>query len=241
MVETDKKGGDVMTHSQRPAAAPASRLPVFAFAVALAGLGVGLAALIAPFGPNPEKIVALEKKQSAVSQVALALAANQLHAAVLSGAPYNNEMALVKVLGGTDSSLAAPLAALAAGEKTGIPSIRRIVNDFEQIAARVLIDESTGADASWWGQTVGRISALSNALMMEAKVNPFNSQVAPIIKDMQTAIAAGQFNEAMEMTSALPDAARGNFAPWSDLVKLRTDAIIAAGQVASQASRSVKR
>lgn len=228
-----------MTSSDTVTPYRSSKVAIIAFALSCIALGAGLSALFLPYGRNPQTIAALEKQQADVTRVALALAANQLHAVVLSGAPYAHEMELVTILGRNDPSIMQPLAALAAGQKSGIPSIRRIVSDFEQIAARVLIDESTQSDSGWWGQALGRISALSNALMMEAKLNPFNSQVAPTIKDMQIAIAAGDFAQSVQLIALLPEPAQASFAPWKDLVKLRTDAMIAVEKVAQRAANVV--
>jgi hypothetical protein len=228
MVEIPDAAGPIVT-------AP-SRVGWIALGIGLVALGVGMAALAVSSGPNATRIETLTAQQADANRVALALAANHLRASALSGSPFANELELVRILGRADPEMAAHLAPLELTQKTGVPSIRRLVADFEHIAAQVLIEESTSPDAGWLGQTFGRISAITVALMMEARLNPLKSQVGPAIKKMQVAITEGNFSDALTEIADMPDQSRAAFAPWRDLVQSRSEAIAALNRVTARAA-----
>ncbi len=211
----------------------------WAMAAAIFAAGVGVAALALPYGPNPEKLLRLEAQQAKIGHAALSLSAGQLRAAVLSGSAFGNELALVRLLGGGDAGVSAAVAVLGPLQSEGVITSRRALTDFEQIAAGALIAESTAPDSSWFGQTIGRLSAVTVALMMEAQVNPLNSEIGPIIKSMQTAIVAGDLRAAVGLAGTLPEQARTAFAPWAEAVGKRLAAVAAAEDIFARSTSAV--
>src|SRR3954468_21067506 len=91
----------------------------------------------------------VQRRQSEAARIALSLSVNQLHAVALRSVPFNAEFVLVKTVAGADAAMALDLAVIEPLQHEGLPTIRRIVSDFEQAAAAVLIAEQTGPGANW--------------------------------------------------------------------------------------------
>lgn len=214
---------------------------VFAAAAAV----LSLAAFARSGGPNEAEIlrianaaperVALQAEQARLARVALYLAVNQLNTVVSSGAPFVTEHALATSLSGGRKEVAGDLATLAPLSKDGVPTIRALVHEFEQRAADALVSERTPADAGWFGQTYGRLSAVTVALLMEARVNPLGSASAPVIRDMQQSLSRGDVAAALALAETLPAEARATFAPWMDLARKRLDAVASAKRLVAHA------
>ena len=186
----------------------------------LAVLGA-LALLVVGTGEMKE----VQRQQNEAARVALSLAVNQLHAVAVRNAPFAAELAVVRAVAGSDPVIAGDVTVLEPLQHDGLPPLKRIVGDFEQAAASVLIAERAGPQPGWLGQMVGRVSAITVALGMELGWNPLGSEVAPIISAAADALRNGDLSGAVRRIDALPNEALVTFEPWRDLVRRRVDAI----------------
>jgi hypothetical protein len=178
----------------------------------------------------------VQRQQSEAARIALSLAINQLHAVALRNVPFNAELGLVRTVAGADPAMARDLAVLEPLQHDGLPPIKRIVADFEQAAAAVLIAERTGPQPGWLGQMTGRVSAVTVALGMELNWNPLGSAVAPVIKAGADALRAGDLAGAVRRIDRLPASDRAAFEPWLGLVQSRVDAMAAIDRLVLRAT-----
>lgn len=205
--------------------------------VALVAAAMALAALLRSGGPDEARIrqiaaetlnqAALQKDQERLARIALFTSAIQLNSGVMSGAPFAAEHMLAASLARGQPAIAADLAILSPVAKEGVPGIRALVHAFEQAAAETLVRERTPQDAGWFGQTYGRLTAVTVAILMEARVNPLGSPTAPLIGDMQQALSRGDVAGALAVSQNLPAEARPHFAPWTQQAQRRLDALAA--------------
>lgn len=207
-----------------------------ALSAALGAAVIALIAAVAVILTSAGEMREVQRRQSEAARIALSLAVNQLHAVALRNVPFSAELGLVRAISGPDAETARDLAILEPLQHEGLPGMKRIVGDFEQIAADVLISERTGPQPGWLNQIVGRMSAVTVALAMEMDWNPLSSAAAPPIRAMATALRGGDLAKALRGIAALPPSARGEFEPWRDLVQRRLDASAAIERLMARAN-----
>lgn len=203
---------------------------------ALCAAVIVLIAAVAVMLTTASEMREVQRRQSEAARVALSLAVNQLHAVALRNVPFSAELGLVRAISGPDAETARDLAILEPLQHEGLPGMKRIVGDFERIAADVLISERTGPQPGWLNQVVGRMSAVTVALAMEIDWNPLSSATAPPIRAMATALRGGDLAKALREIAALPPSARNEFEPWRDLVQRRIDASAAIERLMARTS-----
>jgi hypothetical protein len=185
---------------------------------------------------NTSDMKEVQRRQSEASRIALSLSVNQLQAVAMRNQPYSAEFKLVRTVAGADATMARDLAAIEPLQHEGLPPPKRIVSDFEQAAAAVLIAERTGPRPGWFGEIVGRISAVTVALGMEMNWNPLGSAAAPAIRGAADALRGGDLAGAVRRVDALPGSARTTFEPWTDLVQRRLEAVAAIERLVQRAA-----
>ena len=211
------------------------RWHAIAFAAALTVAGAVLAAVTVVITSTSE-MKEVQRQQSEAAKIALSLSVNQLHAVVMRNAPFSAELALVRTVAGSDPAMTSDLALIEPMQQEGLPAFKRIVTDFEQAAAAVLIAERTGPQSGWFAQIVGRLSAITVALGMELGWNPLGSATAPVIRAATDALRDGDLTAAARRIDMLPEPARAIFAPWRELVQRRLDAIAAIERLVQRTS-----
>lgn len=204
--------------------------------VALARSGAPDEARIRQIAAETLNQAVMQKEQERLARIALFTAAIQLNSGVMSGAPFAAEHALAGSLARGQPAVAADLAILAPIATVGVPGVRALVHAFEQAAADTLVRERTPQDAGWLGQTYGRLTAVTVAILMEARVNPLGSPTAPLIGDMQQALARGDVGAALTVSEKLPAEARPLFAPWAEQAQRRLDALAASKRLVEKAA-----
>jgi hypothetical protein len=222
------------TTAAGPIASQTRRHSIVLAAALIVALAVLVAAAFVVTSTSGMKEV--QRQQSEAAKIALSLSVNQLHAVALRNVPFSAELALVRTVAGADSATARDLAIIEPMQHEGLPAPKRIVTDFEQAAATVLIAERTGPQPGWFAQVVGRVSAITVALGMELNWNPLGSAAAPVIKAAADALRIGDLAEAARRVDMLPDPAQTIFAPWRSLVQRRIDAIAAIERLVQRAT-----
>jgi len=197
-------------------------------------LGVLMAALLVIMSTSEMREV--QRRQSETARIALSLSVNQLHSVAMRNLPYSAEFRLVQTIAGPDVAMARDLAAIEPLQHEGLPSPKRIVSDFEQAAAIVLIAERTGPRPGWFDEIFGRVSAVTVALGMEMNWNPLGSAAAPAIRAAANALRDGDLAGAIRRIDPLPVSARNTFEPWIYLVQRRIDAVAAIDRLVLRAA-----
>lgn len=231
-----------------PAAARTSPASWLALATAAAALVVSLSSVNFKAGvPNglagqsiarlETEAKALSMRQQRVAATASLTAARSLQVAILQGGSFATELAVMKALGGPPETIGA----LAVLEKqvAGVPTIGRLLSDFEQAAALALLAENTPADAGWMGQTLARVSAITVAVGMELNVNPLNSGVAPVILAGDGFIRQEALPQALRTLDDMTPEQRQLFTGWANATKARLAALAATSVIVDQALRGV--
>src|SRR4051794_3430016 len=197
-------------------------------------LGVLMAASLVIMSTSELREV--QRRQSETARIALSLSVNQLHSVAMRNLPYSAEFRLVQTIAGPDVAMARDLAAIEPLQHEGLPSPKRIVSDFEQAAATVLIAERTGPRPGWFDEIFGRISAVTVALGMEMNWNPLGSAAAPVIRAAAIALRDGDLAGAVRRIDTLPASARSIFEPWNYMVQRRIDSVAAIDRLVLRAT-----
>lgn len=155
----------------------------------------------------------------------LTIAAQALHTAIESGAPYQAELAAVTALGAQHDATA-PLAPFAA---SGVPSAAALADELERLVPvlRRATETSSGANT-----ILGRLEANASHLIRITPVDaPAGNAPSAVVARIEADASHADIAAALNDIAALPDNAKPLVAAWVDKAKAR--------QAALQASRHI--
>jgi hypothetical protein len=157
----------------------------------------------------------------------LALSAAVLRDAVFAGAPFADELAAVKQLGGGDPSLAA-LAPFAA---TGVPSPATLAHELHAvIPAMMKISGASAPDAGF----LERLQANAGKLVRISPVSaPVGAGPSAVLARIEIDAANDNIAAALADLGRLPAPVRAPANAWIEKAKARQAAIAAARQIAA--------
>ena len=163
----------------------------------------------------------------------LALSAAVLRDAVIVGAPYADELAVVKLLGGDDKILAA-LAPFAAA---GVPDRKVLARELNaQIPGMLKLSDAEAPV----GGFLEKLEANASRLV---KVRPLNApqgdDVSAVLARVEIDAANADIDGALADLAKLPDKARMPAEAWIKKAKARQAAVESARQFAANAARAV--
>jgi hypothetical protein len=225
-----------------------------AAAKAVAALQSSLTAA-ASSGPSSAELDALEKRIAALESAVrsaraeigtvagksssndhdarLALSASVLRDAVLAGAPFADELAAVKQLGGGDTSLAA-LAPFAA---TGVPSPATLAHELHALIPGMLKISGTGAPNAGF---LERLQANAGKLVRISPMNaPAGNDPSAVLGRIEIDAADNDVAAALADLGQLPDAVRAPANAWIEKAKARQAAVGAARQIAADTAHNL--
>jgi hypothetical protein len=157
------------------------------------------------------------------------VAAEALRASVERGAPYQNELALVKSLG-ADANATASLDQFAA---SGVPSAAALAHELQTLLPALL--QAAGA-ASNEGSFMGRIEANAQNLVRITPIDaPQGEEPAAGIARLNADAARADIDAALADIAKLPDSAKSLAADWVRKAEARKAAIVASRRIAAGA------
>jgi hypothetical protein len=163
----------------------------------------------------------------------LALNAGVLHDAVLAGAPFADELATVKQLGGDDKTLA-PLASFAA---TGVPAAPTLAQELRALLPAMLKISEAQAPA---GGFLDRLEANAGRLVRIRPVNaPPGDDASAVLARLEIDAAEADIPAALTALGKLPDATRAPALAWIAKAQARQAALAAARQYAADTARAL--
>jgi len=173
--------------------------------------------------------VASQIEQSSHVQ-AVAIVAESLAQRVERGAPFPAEFAALETLGVGQTELA-PLRAFAA---TGVPTPRKLADQFSALASQVAIIEEAAEDANLLNRLTREASHLVRVRRV-GDVDPNDADAPALVARIENALARLDIDEALGIWTQLPDAAKAKSASWGESAKARLDAVNAARSLEANA------
>jgi hypothetical protein len=163
----------------------------------------------------------------------LALSAAVLRDAVLAGAPFADELAAVKQLGGDDKTLS-PLAPFAA---TGLPAAQALAQELGALLPAMLKISDAQAAA---GGFLDRLEANAGRLVRIRPVNaPPGDDASAVLARLESDAAKADIPAALTALGKLPDATRAPAPAWIAKAQARQAALAAARQYAADTARAL--
>jgi hypothetical protein len=163
----------------------------------------------------------------------LALSAAVLRDAVLAGAPFADELAAVKQLGGDDKTLS-PLAPFAA---TGLPAAQALAQELGALLPAMLKISDAQAAA---GGFLDRLEANAGRLVRIRPVNaPPGDDASAVLARLESDAAKADIPAALTALGKLPDATRAPAPAWIAKAQARQAALAAARQYAVDTARAL--
>jgi hypothetical protein len=167
------------------------------------------------------------------SAARLALSAGVLRSAVIVGAPYADELAAVKQLGGDGKALAA-LAPFAA---TGAPTARALAQELSALVPKM--QKIAGAPPPS-GDFLARLQANAARLVRIQPVKaPQGDDTPAVLARLEVDAANADIAAALTDLAKLPDNVRAPAASWIEKAKARQSAVEAATQYAAATARAL--
>jgi hypothetical protein len=175
----------------------------------------------------------LVKTSATDSAARLALSAAVLRDAVMSGAPYQAELAQAKSLG-ADESVLAPLAQFAAH---GVPDKAALAQELSLLIP--VLAKASGNEAASGG-FLDRLQANASKLVHIQPVDaPAGDATSDVLARVEVEAAKTDIDGALTDIAKLPEAARQQAADWVSKAVARQKALAAARRLASDAARDL--
>ena len=208
--------------------------PAGASGADIAALDKRIAALENAIQAARADIAKISAKSSGNDSAArLALSAEVLRDAVLVGAPFADELAAVKQLGGDDKALT-PLAPFAA---TGVPAAQTLAQELRALLPAML--KVSGAQAPQGG-FLERLQANAGKLVRIRPVNtPPGDDPSAVLARIEIDAAKADIAGALSDLGKLAAATRAPAQAWIEKAKARQAALAAARQYAADTARAL--
>ncbi|MDP6688874.1 MAG: mitofilin family membrane protein [Alphaproteobacteria bacterium] len=194
-----------------------------------------VAALQARLQRLEQSVLQSEQRQSARLKTGvgegLVLALGQLRQTVLSGTPYDADLAAVASLMGEDQALRKAVAALAPWAKQGVPTMRALSDGFPAMTRAVLQAEPGGTD-SFWRRTLRRVTSLVTVRRV-GEVE--GAEADAVLARAERRLAAGELAASAALVEGLPEPGRAAARRWLDQAKARLGAMAALASLQSRA------
>lgn len=154
-----------------------------------------------------------------------ALSTLQLRSAVLSSAPYREELSLLERLTSGDKALSAPMAILAKFQDSGIPSLTSLKEQLEAAATSALVAEQSRPELGIFDSLASKIAATAVVVGLETGSNPLNSELAPVVREAEKTLHDGLLEQTIATLSGLPGDLSVKFDGWKRSAESRVEAI----------------
>ncbi len=177
---------------------------------------------------------AISKNSGTDNAARLALSAEVLRSAVAIGAPYADELAAIKLLGGDDKALT-PLTLFAA---SGIPDKKLLANELTTLMPQMLkIAGAPPPSANFLERLQANADRLVHVRPVNApQGNEPSAALARLEVDAANADIAGALNDLAKLSDKISAPAKA----WIEKAKARQAAIAAANQYAASAVRALR-
>jgi hypothetical protein len=176
----------------------------------------------------------IAQSAAATSATRLALAAQALRTAVMSGAPYQAELAQAKALG-ADASKLAPLQQFAAN---GVPSAASLAQQLRDVLPQMQKIAAPNAPVS--GSFLDRLEANAGKLVRISPANaPSGNRPADVLARLEADVAHNDIDAAAADIGKLPADAQAPAKDWLARLKARQAALAAANDLATASARAL--
>lgn len=172
-----------------------------------------------------------QKAMAAARGSAVIGIAARISAAVASGQPFANDLALLAPLAQGEARLGEAIAALQPAAANGVASRANLAAAFPAMAKAALADDL--ADDSFWQRLLGKLKALVSLRRIGADVQ--GDSVEAKLARAEAAIDAGDVAKAVELVKSLPPQTSRATADWLARAEAHLAAQRAVDQVAAQA------
>ncbi len=222
-----KAVGDLQASMQQAAASNANTVP----RADIEALDRRVAALETQVKATHE---ALTKSSGNDNAARLALSAAVLRDAVAVGAPYADELAAVRALGG-DAKALEPLAAFAA---TGAPTAQTLAHDLSALGPQM--QKIAGAPPPS-GDFLAKLEANASRLVRVRPVSaPKGDEPSAVLARLEVDAANNDIAAALTDLAELPEKVRAPASAWLTQAQARQAALAAARQYAAATARALK-
>jgi hypothetical protein len=175
----------------------------------------------------------IAKASSADMAARLALSAAVLRDAVTSGAPFADELAAVKSLGGDDKTLV-PLAPLATA---GVPTAQALAHELHALLPAMLKISTAAAPE---GGFLERLEANAGGLMRFRPLNaPVGDDASSVLARLEIDVSKADIAAALDDLGKLDNATRAPAQGWIAKAQARQAALSAAKQYAADTARAL--
>jgi hypothetical protein len=177
---------------------------------------------------------ALARNSGSDNAARLALSAEVLRRAVAAGAPYADELAAVRALGGDDQMLA-PLDGFAAN---GAPTARALAKELEALIPQLVKVAGTPSPSS---DFIAKLEANAARLVHVRPVNaPQGDEASAVLARLEVGAANNDIGSTLNDLARLPDNVRALAAAWVAKAKQRQAMTEAATQFAAKAASALR-
>ena len=159
-----------------------------------------------------EKDLALSREAllTAGKSDTIALAAGKLRDAVTRAAPFTEEIAALKRLGGNNPDIASAIASIEPFAAQGVPSRATLFNDLGKTVKAVLAAPRNSPGTGWIDLAAEKLTGFVTVRRIDGK----GTGVEPILARAEIAARRGDLAAAVKELSALTGTAAGAAAPW---------------------------
>ena len=161
----------------------------------------------------------------------LVLALGQLRQSVLSGVPYEADLAAVTALTGADETLLAATGTLAPWAKNGVATLRALLDRFPAMSRAVLQADPAGS-GDFWSLTLHRVTSLVTVRRV-GEVEGMETDA--VLARAERRLAAGELAAAVELINGLAEPGREAAEGWLAGAKARLGAVAALAALQSKA------
>jgi hypothetical protein len=149
----------------------------------------------------------------------IVMAVLQLSHALLSSAPFSEDLNQLKKLATNRPEIKKSIAFLEPHMTKGIPTLVLLRSKFESIAPSIIRANQGTIDSDWVDQTLGRLSSL--VLIRKSGPNIKGNDVEAIIARTEENLKLADLPAALKMLKTLPEKSREAAADWARSVKTR--------------------
>jgi len=161
-----------------------------------------------------------QKAQAIRNDRTLVLAAGQIRDALAGSGPFAAPVAVIRAVAPDDGALDAPLEALEAHAKEGVPSRVRLAQELDDLPAKLAEPAPLASDAGIWDRVTDKLGHLVTIRRVDDGSHTMPAGPDRLVAEAQEALAAGDLAGAVERVRKIDGAGAQ---PWLESAQARLD------------------